>query len=178
MRTRGRGVAWRASIICLVVVHTRQELKLLHLLLSVGWLKNQHATSSLDSTMGRATPESGSSAHTSSCCTPSGYTAASAPTPSPSASPPSCYCSRAGRRVGARPNTAGSSSDLRYGSSGGYSACYPATEEGRHSQMFRQIARFFYYYKIRRFQACAEYADPSERSGNYFYHVLSITEFS
>jgi len=132
---------WRASIICLVVVHTRQELKLLQLLLSVGWLKNQHATSSLDSTMGRATPESGSSAHTSSCCTPSGYTAAFAPTPSPS-SPP-CYCSRAGRRVGAPPHTTGSTSDLRYGSAGGYSACYPATEEGRHSQMFRQISRFY-----------------------------------
>lgn len=136
-------MAWRASIICLVVVHKRQELKLLHLLLSVGWLKNQHATSSLDSTMGRATPESGSSAHTSSCCTPSGYTAASAPTPSPSASPPPCYCSRAGRRIGAPPHATGSTPDLRYGSAGGYSAYYPATEEGRHSQMFRQIARFY-----------------------------------
>lgn len=136
-------MAWRASIICLVVVHTRQELKLLQLLLSVGWLKNQHATSSLDSTMGRATPESGSSAHTSGCCTPSWYTAASAPTPSPSASPPPCYCSRAGSRVGAPPHTTGSTPDLRYGSAGGNSACYPATEEGRHSQMFRQIARFY-----------------------------------
>ena len=140
-RSWGReDVAWRASIICPVVVHTRQELKLLHLLLSVGWLKNQHATSSLDSTMGRATPESGSSAHTSSCCTPSGYTAASAHTPSPS--PPPCHCSRAGRRVGASPNTTGSSPGLRYGSSGGNSACYPATKEGRRSQMFRQIAQF------------------------------------
>lgn len=123
-----------------MVVHTRQELKLLNLLLSVGWLKNQHATSSLDSTMGRATPESGSSAHTSSCCTPSGYTAASAPTPSPS--PPPCYCSRAGRRAGATPHTIGSTPNLRYGSASGYSACYPATEEGRHSQMLRQMARF------------------------------------
>ena len=140
MRTRGRGVAWRASIICLVIVHTRQELKFLHLLLSVGWLKNQHATSSLDSTMGRATPESGSSTPTSSCSTPSGYTAATAPTPSPSASPPPCYCSRAGRRVGAPPHTTGSSPDIRYSSTGGYSACFPATEEGRHSQMLRQMA--------------------------------------
>ena len=139
MRTRGRGVACE-HYICLVVVHTRQELKLLHLLLSVGWLKNQHATSSLDSTMGRATPESGSSAHTSS--TPSGYTAASAPTPSPSASPPPCYCSRAGRRVGAPPHTIGGTPDFRYRSAGGYSACYPATEEGRHSQILRKMARF------------------------------------
>jgi len=173
VRTRGRGVA---CIVCLVVVHTRQELKLLHLLLSVGWLKNQHATSSLDSTMGRATPESGSSAHTSSCCTPSGYTATPAPTPSPSASPPPCYCSRAGRRVGAPPHTIGSTPDLRYGSAGGYSAGYPATEEGRQSQMLRQMARLNIV--ICRLQACAEDADPSERSGNYLYHVLCITQFS
>lgn len=135
-------MAWRAIIICLVVVHTRQELKFVHILLSVGWLKHQHATSSLDSTMGRATSESGSSAHTS------GYTAASASTPSPSASPPSCYCSCAGRRAGASPDTIGSPADIRHCSSGGHSAWYPATEEGRHSQMLRKMARLYVIIRV------------------------------
>ena len=125
-----------------MVVQTRQELKLLYLLLSVGWLKHQHATSSLDSTMGRATPESGSSAHTSSCCSPSGYTPAFAPTSSSSssASPP-CYCSYAGRRAGAPPHTTGSSPELCNGSTSCYSASHPATAEGRRSQMLHKTAR-------------------------------------